>query len=118
MPGWACGPGKLLNGPGSPAASRCRPSVFGEMAMLAVKGAKRILGRCLALAAEPVGPRPHRGPCRWRDWNPRQRLAGLSRRPCRTGIIVATALGGHQLLTADDRILGWSGDLNRLDARE
>jgi PIN domain nuclease of toxin-antitoxin system len=33
-------------------------------------------------------------------------------------IIVATALGGHQLLTADDRILGWSGDLNRLDARE
>jgi PIN domain nuclease of toxin-antitoxin system len=33
-------------------------------------------------------------------------------------IIVATALGGHLLLTADDRILGWSGTLNRLDARE
>ena len=32
-------------------------------------------------------------------------------------IIVATALGGHLLLTADDRILGWSGTLNRLDAR-
>ena len=33
-------------------------------------------------------------------------------------IIVATALGGHSLVTADDRILGWSGGLNRLDARE
>ena len=33
-------------------------------------------------------------------------------------IIVATALEGHRLLTADDRILRWSGDLNRLDARE
>ena len=33
-------------------------------------------------------------------------------------IIVATALGGHLLLTADDRILVWSGTLNRLDARE
>lgn len=33
-------------------------------------------------------------------------------------IIVATALEGHRLVTADDRILGWPGDLNRLDARE
>jgi PIN domain nuclease of toxin-antitoxin system len=33
-------------------------------------------------------------------------------------IIVATALGGHRLLTADDLILGWDGELNRLDARE
>ena len=32
-------------------------------------------------------------------------------------IIVATALEGHQLVTADDRILHWSGQLNRLDAR-
>ncbi len=32
-------------------------------------------------------------------------------------IIVATALEGHRLITADDRILGWGGDLNRLDAR-
>ena len=33
-------------------------------------------------------------------------------------IIVATALGGHQLLTADRRILDWPGPLNRLDATE
>ena len=33
-------------------------------------------------------------------------------------IIVATALEGHQLVTADDRILNWPGDLTRLDARE
>lgn len=33
-------------------------------------------------------------------------------------IIVATALGGHSLLTADERILSWSGQLRRLDARE
>ncbi len=33
-------------------------------------------------------------------------------------IIVTTALlGGHQLITADRRLLGWSGQLNRLDAK-
>ena len=32
-------------------------------------------------------------------------------------IIVATALGGHTLITADNRILSWSGRLARLDAR-
>jgi len=32
-------------------------------------------------------------------------------------IIVATALGGHTLITADKRILSWSGRLGRLDAR-
>ena len=33
-------------------------------------------------------------------------------------IIVATALGGHRLATADTRILTWSGSMGRLDARE
>ena len=33
-------------------------------------------------------------------------------------IIVATALDGHRLLTADERILGWHGNLDRMDARE
>ena len=33
-------------------------------------------------------------------------------------IIVATALGGHRLVTADERILSWGGSLDRLDARE
>lgn len=33
-------------------------------------------------------------------------------------IIVATALEGHQLVTADRRILDWPGNLSRLDARE
>ena len=32
-------------------------------------------------------------------------------------IIVATALEGHRLITADDRILGWQGQLDTLDAR-
>ena len=32
-------------------------------------------------------------------------------------IIVATALEGHRLVTSDDRILDWPGDLSRLDAR-
>ena len=32
-------------------------------------------------------------------------------------IIVATALGGHRLVTADERIRAWSGNLDRLDAR-
>ena len=33
-------------------------------------------------------------------------------------IIVATALAGHQLMTADERILNWNGNLPRMDARE
>ena len=33
-------------------------------------------------------------------------------------LIVATALAGHQLVTADRRILDWSGNLQRLDATE
>ena len=32
-------------------------------------------------------------------------------------IIVATALEGHRLATADSRILDWNGNLDRLDAR-
>ena len=31
-------------------------------------------------------------------------------------IIVATAMNGHQLVTADRRILDWSGQLRRVDA--
>ena len=31
-------------------------------------------------------------------------------------IIVASALSGHRLLTADSRILRWTGSLNRLSA--
>ena len=33
-------------------------------------------------------------------------------------LIVATALQGHQLVTADRRILDWPGSLNRLDAAQ
>ena len=33
-------------------------------------------------------------------------------------IIVATALGGHRLVTADRRILEWPGSLNRLRATD
>ena len=33
-------------------------------------------------------------------------------------IIVATAVGGHRLVTADERILAWGGSLDRLDARQ
>ena len=33
-------------------------------------------------------------------------------------IIVATALEGHQLVTADVKILRWPGPLGRLDARD
>ncbi len=32
-------------------------------------------------------------------------------------IILATALEGHQLITADQRIHDWTGDVMRLDAR-
>ena len=44
-------------------------------------------------------------------------LEGFHRDPA-DRIIVATALAGHQLVTADRRILAWPGRLNRLDAME
>ena len=33
-------------------------------------------------------------------------------------IIVATAQAGHRLVTGDERILAWGGNLARLDARD
>ena len=33
-------------------------------------------------------------------------------------IIVATALEGHQLVTADGKILQWPGPLSKLDAKD
>lgn len=33
-------------------------------------------------------------------------------------IIVATALTGHRLVTADSRILGWPGQLSRISAAD
>ena len=44
-------------------------------------------------------------------------LTGLHTDPA-DRLIVATALGGHTLVTADERILSWSGRLSRMDARE
>ena len=44
-------------------------------------------------------------------------LAGFHADPA-DRIIVATALLGHRLVTADERILEWRGNLDRLDARE
>ena len=44
-------------------------------------------------------------------------LAGLHGDPA-DRIIVATAMDGHRLVTADQRILDWSGPLPRLDARQ
>ena len=37
--------------------------------------------------------------------------------PC-DRLIVATAIEGHELITADERILSWPGQLTRLDARQ
>ena len=90
---------------------------FWEVAMLIQKGR-------LALEVAPE------------EWRRRQLAAGLVEIPVdgdiavRAGlladlhgdpadrIIVATALADHQLMTVDRRILGWSGHLNRLDARQ
>ena len=44
-------------------------------------------------------------------------LAGFHADPA-DRLIVASALQGHQLVTADERILNWSGQLSRLDARQ
>ncbi|MCY4623991.1 MAG: type II toxin-antitoxin system VapC family toxin [Chloroflexi bacterium] len=44
-------------------------------------------------------------------------LTDLHRDPA-DRFIVATALGGHDLLTSDRRILDWQSELVRVDARE
>ncbi len=44
-------------------------------------------------------------------------LSGLHGDPA-DRIIVATAMNGHQLVTADQQILDWDGPLQRLDARQ
>ena len=44
-------------------------------------------------------------------------LTGLHGDPA-DRIIVATAMDGHRLVTADQRILDWDGPLQRLDARQ
>ena len=44
-------------------------------------------------------------------------LSGLPTDPA-DRFIVATAMEGHRLVTADQRILDWPGPLNRLDATE
>ena len=44
-------------------------------------------------------------------------LTGLHPDPA-DRLIVATALGGHTLVTADARLLSWSGRLSRKDARK
>lgn len=43
-------------------------------------------------------------------------LASFHRDPA-DRVIVATALDGHRLITADRRILAWPGELRRMDAR-
>ena len=43
-------------------------------------------------------------------------LTGLHADPA-DRLIIATALGGHTLVTADERILSWSGRLRKVDAR-
>ena len=37
--------------------------------------------------------------------------------PC-DRLIISTALEGHELVTADERILRWPGQLSRIDARQ
>ena len=44
-------------------------------------------------------------------------LTGLHADPA-DRLIIATALGGHTLVTADARLLSWSGRLSRQDARK
>ncbi len=90
---------------------------FWELAMLAAKGRMSL--------PDDVGS--------WRRQNLRQglteipvdgeigaragSLAGLRGDPA-DRIIVATAMDGHRLVTADQRILDWDGPLRRLDARQ
>ena len=65
--------------------------------------------------------------CSIRDWSKSPSMAGIAAResllPDMHGdpadrLIVATALEGHQLVTADHQLLQWPGHLSRLRATE
>ena len=90
---------------------------FWEVAMLHDKGRMRILADIrewrMSLLNDGLREIPVDGEIAGRAGA----LPGLPGDPA-DRIIVATAMAGHQLMTADDRILEWNGNLLRFDARE
>ena len=90
---------------------------FGEVALLHRKGRIRLLQDVATwrtrLLDDGLVEIPVDGDIAIRSNN----LADFHAEPA-DRIIVATALGGHSLLTADRRILSWCGPLKRLDALE
>ena len=90
---------------------------FWEVAMLVDKGRIRLSGDIHAWRREHLEQGVVEVPI---DGDIGVRAAGLAdfHADPADRLIVATALGGHRLVTSDRRILGWSGSLRRLDATD
>ena len=90
---------------------------FWELAMLHEKGRMRILADVRSWRATLLDDGLIEIPVDGETGIRANELADFHGDPA-DRLIVATALGGHQLVTADQRILDWPGPLSRLDARE
>ena len=90
---------------------------FWEVALLKSKGRIRFPGDVALWREEQLGQGVVELPVDGETAVRSVLLEGLPSDPA-DRIIVATALAGHELVTADNRILGWRGGLSTLDARE
>lgn len=89
---------------------------FWELALLREKGRLALLGDIAAWRARLLDQGLNEVPVDGEIGIRANALEGFHSDPA-DRIIVATALGGHRLLTADRRILAWGGSLDRQDAR-
>ena len=90
---------------------------FWEIAMLQVKGRLDSVADSGTLRARLFQYGLHEIPVDGEIGIEATHLADFHRDPADRIIVATSALGDHQLVTSDSRILDWKGDLRRLDAR-
>ena len=89
---------------------------FWEIAMLAERGRLKLALDIATWHEEALEQGLNEIPVNGRTGIRAGGLDGLPGDPA-DRIIVATALGGYRLITADRKMLEWEGPLNRLDAK-
>ena len=115
-PDWAEGPEAALSGQHKAGEAAVSAITFWELAMLHEKGRMRILADIRVWRATLLDDGLMEIPVDGDIGIRANGLVDFHPDPA-DRIIVATALEGHQLITADERILDWPGDMMRLDAR-
>ena len=91
---------------------------FWEIAMLQAKGELDSVADSGALRARLFQYGLHEIPVNGEIGIEATQLTDFHRDPADRIIVATTALGDHQLVTSDSKILDWKGNLRRLDARQ